>query len=154
VNFHLNLSTEPVERAHPVAPVCIDVEATAAEAMASLQREERGCCLVCRDGRLVGVFTERDAIRLMSQAGSLDVPIDQVMSSEPVALSATETVGDAIAKMSHGGFRQLPIVDLEGRPIGVLKVSGILHYMVEHFPEVVYNLPPLPHHSTQQREGA
>jgi CBS domain-containing protein len=134
--------------------VCVDIGATATAALELLQREKRGCCLVCRDGRLAGVFTERDAVRLMSEGNSLDVPIDQVMSSEPVALSATDTVGDAIAKMSHGGFRQLPIVDLEGRPIGVLKVSGILHYLVEHFPKVVYNLPPVPHHTTQQREGA
>ncbi|MFV1968034.1 MAG: CBS domain-containing protein, partial [Pirellulaceae bacterium] len=114
----------------------------------------RGSCQVCRDGILVGVFTERDALRLICRGDSLEVPLKQVMSSDPVVLSATDTVGDAIAKMSHGGFRHLPIVDLEGRPLGVLKVSGILHYMVEHFPNVVYNLPPAPHHATQHREGA
>ena len=37
---------------------------------------------------------------------------------------------------------------------GVLKVSGILHYLVEHFPKVVYTLPPEPHHKTAAREGA
>ena len=154
MNFHLCLTTEPVERAHPVAPVCIGVEATAVAAMQLLRKELRGSCLVCRDGILVGIFTERDAVRLMAGGKPLDVPLEQVMSADPVALSATDTVGDAIAKMSGGGFRQLPIVDLEGRPIGILKVSGILHYLVEQFPNVVYTLPPAPHHSTQQREGA
>jgi hypothetical protein len=56
--------------------------------------------------------------------------------------------------MSFGGYRRLPIVDDKGRPTGLLKVPGILHYLVEHFPNVVYNLPPTPHHSTQEREGA
>jgi branched-chain amino acid transport system substrate-binding protein len=48
----------------------------------------------------------------------------------------------------------LPIVDELGRPTGILTVQGIMHYLVEHFPAAIYNLPPVPHHSFQQREGA
>jgi hypothetical protein len=76
------------------------------------------------------------------------------MVAGPVALSISDTVGCAIQKMSSGGYRRLPIVDDEGRPVGLLKVSGILHYLVEHVSKVVYTLPPEPHYSTQQREGA
>jgi hypothetical protein len=56
--------------------------------------------------------------------------------------------------MSVGGFRRLPIVDDQGNVEGVLKVSGLLHYLVEHFPKVVYTLPPEPHYKTAAREGA
>jgi hypothetical protein len=56
--------------------------------------------------------------------------------------------------MSKGGYRRLPIVDEAGKPTGILRVKGILRYLVEHFPAVVYNLPPEPHQTTQQREGA
>ena len=80
--------------------------------------------------------------------------VEQVMTREPQTLSSDNTVGKAISKMSFGGYRRLPIVDNEGHPQGILKVSSILHYLVEHFPEVVYNLPPKPHHNTQEREGA
>ena len=76
------------------------------------------------------------------------------MVPDPVTLSDRDTVGQAIAKMAYGGYRRLPIVDGEGRPQGLVKTSGILHYLVEHFPSVVYNLPPTPHHTPQQREGA
>ena len=44
--------------------------------------------------------------------------------------------------MSGGGFRRLPIVDEAGSVHGVLKVSGLLHYLVEHFPKIVHTLPP------------
>ena len=37
---------------------------------------------------------------------------------------------------------------------GNLSASSILHYLVQHFPKVVYTLPPAPHHKTQEREGA
>ena len=56
--------------------------------------------------------------------------------------------------MAEGGYRRLPIVDELGRPTGIVKVEGIMHYLVEHFPTVIHNLPPKPHHSYQQRKGA
>ena len=71
-----------------------------------------------------------------------------------MALSEQDTLGAAITKMAHGGYRRLPIVDAEGRPVGFLKVGSILHFLVDHFPSTVYNLPPKPHHSTEAREGA
>ena len=56
--------------------------------------------------------------------------------------------------MAHGGYRRLPIVDDQGRPTGIIKVEGIMHYLVEHFPSTVYNLPPNPSVVQQEREGA
>ena len=90
----------------------------------------------------------------MAAQSDLDIPIDEVMVRDPVTVSANDTVGKAISKMSFGGYRRLPIVDEMGRAVSILKVSGILRYLVEHFPDVVYTLPPEPHHHTKTREGA
>jgi hypothetical protein len=54
--------------------------------------------------------------------------------------------------MAQGGYRRLPIVDPQGRPLGMIDVAGIVHFLVEHFPGTIYNLPPTPH-STLDREG-
>jgi hypothetical protein len=56
--------------------------------------------------------------------------------------------------MAEGGYRHLPIVDDQHRPTGVVAVHGIVHYLVDHFPNTVYNLPPDPKASTRDREGA
>jgi hypothetical protein len=48
----------------------------------------------------------------------------------------------------------LPIVDDDGKPTGVVAVHGIVHYLVDHFPETVYNLPPDPNAAPKAREGA
>ena len=53
--------------------------------------------------------------------------------------------------MAEGGYRHLPIVDDAGQPKGVVAVHGIVHYLVDHFPETVYNLPPNPNDSTRER---
>jgi signal-transduction protein with cAMP-binding, CBS, and nucleotidyltransferase domain len=90
----------------------------------------------------------------MAAGASLDVPIQQLMSPRPTTLTEHDTVALAIQKMSEGGFRRLPIVSEGNCPLGLLKVSTILHYLVQHFPRYVYNLPPNPHQATQAREGA
>jgi hypothetical protein len=56
--------------------------------------------------------------------------------------------------MAEGGYRHLPMIDGEGRPTGVMAVHGIVHYLVDHFPATVYNLPPDPKATTKEREGA
>jgi CBS domain-containing protein len=56
--------------------------------------------------------------------------------------------------MQEGGYRHLPVVNEVGRPVGVLSVKQIVHYLVEHFPTTIYNLPPDPTVIPQEREGA
>ena len=63
-------------------------------------------------------------------------------------------MGEAIRVMAEGGYRHLPIVDSHGKPTGVVAVHGIVHYLVDHFPETVYNLPPDPKAAPREREGA
>ncbi len=154
MNFQLDLNTETVDQANPAAPICVEPRLSIRLVLKLMREDNRGAVLVCRDDVLVGIFTERDALKLMAEAGDLDRPVEEVMIADPITLSAGDTVGKAISKMSFGGYRRLPIVDEEGKPVGLLKVTGILRYLVEHFPNVVYTLPPAPHHSTQQREGA
>lgn len=154
MDFQLDLETETVEHAHPAKPLCVAPEDSIRHVMRTLKQEATGAAMVCRDGKLVGIFTERDALRLLADGADLDQPVASVMVRDPVTLHTSDTVGKAIGLMAAGGFRRMPVVDGQGRVTGVLKVSGILRYLVEHFPKTVYTLPPAPHHKTVQREGA
>src|SRR5690606_23731224 len=100
------------------------------------------------------IFTERDALRALADETPLDAPVSTAMTRAPVALRPKDTLAQAIHLMSAGGFRRLPIVDSQDKLIGLLKVSGVLRYLVEHFPQVVYTLPPAPHHRSTHRHGA
>ncbi len=154
MDIQLNLNSETVNRAEPVKPLIVEPTATVGQVLRLLKEHKTGCVLICRDQVLEGIFTERDALKLMAQRADWDTPIQQVMIRNPVTLSSTSTVGQAIGKMAAGGYRRMPIVDQQNRPLGLLKVSGILHYLVQHFPNVVYTLPPKPHYVNPQREGA
>jgi CBS domain-containing protein len=154
VDIHLNLYTEQVQCASPAPPTCVEPRTTIREVMETLKRDRAGSALICREGVLVGIFTERDALRLMAEPTNWDAAIETVMTPGPVTLRATDTVGEAIQRMSAGRYRHLPIVDAAGKPLGMLKAAGIVHYLVEHFPTAVYNQPPVAHVAMQQREGA
>ena len=150
----LNLRAETLRQVVTTDPICLEPGAPVREAFEQMKAQERGAVLVCREGRLVGIFTERDALPLMADAADLDAPLERVMTPDPVALSEHDTVGEAITRMAQGGYRRLPMVDAEGRPVGFVKVGSILRFIVDQFPSTVYNLPPAPHHSTEAREGA
>jgi CBS domain-containing protein len=155
VAFELHLNSDTVQRAYPFRPVCVTETTPVFEAMAQMGAGTAGCVLVCEDQqRLVGIFTERDVLRLMAAGADLEQPVGQVMSRSPVTVSITDSVGTAVRIMSVGGYRRLPVIDGNGCPAGILSVASILHYLVEHFPEFVYNLPPQPGRAMQQREGA
>lgn len=154
MDSQFNFATDTVDDCHLAEPVCVAPTNSVREALDRMKERNSAAVLVCRDQMVVGIFTERDALAMMAACADFDKPIEMVMTRDPVVLHSGDTVGRAIAAMTRGGYRRLPIVDGEGRPTGVIKIESIVHYLAEHFPKLVYNLPPEPHHSTREREGA
>lgn len=139
-------------------PVVVPPDMPVREVIESLQARRTGAVLVCEtvDGvpTLRGIFTERDAVKRMARGASLEAAVEVAMVHPAVAVTRDDTVAHAIRTMSAGGYRRLPVVDEQGRPTGVVSVAGLLHYLVQFVPNAVYNLPPEPHHRTQDKEGA
>ena len=154
MSFRLHLNQDQVQHLDAPQPLRVPPEMPVAEAIGLMQSQNSGSVVVCQETSLVGIFTERDALQMMATGQDFDVPIEQVMTAKPASVMAAATVGEAIKTMSEGGYRSLPIVDEAGNLIALLKVSHILRYLVEHFPQYIYNLPPAPHHTLTEREGA
>lgn len=154
VSFELNLDSETVDQVSTSIPLISAPGFLLRDVLRMMKDQRRGAVLICEKDRLVGIFTERDALKLLAAGANLDLPIEDVMTANPESLSDQDTVATAIQKMARGGYRRMPVVDADGRPKGFVKVATILHYMVEHFPSVVYTLPPQPHYTTETREGA
>lgn len=154
VDIVLNLTSDVVEQAGTTQFAVVEPTLSVREVFQLMRQMRYGSMLICRDGRLVGIFTERDALRLMAEGLDLDASIETVMVPDPVTLQAGDTVGTAVQRMSSGGYRRMPIVDGQRRPVSMIKVSGIVHYLVEHFPKTVYTQPPVSQVVMQQREGA
>jgi CBS domain-containing protein len=150
-----NLKVECVSRLHPTGPLGIAPEQTVADAVALMRQHRVGCLLVCRGEQVVGIFTERDLMRRVLAVGRpLTLTVAECMTPNPVTVHPKEPIGVAVRRMEEGGYRHLPVVDEAGKPLGVLSVKRIVHYLAEHFPATVYNQPPDPSAFPLQPEGA
>jgi CBS domain-containing protein len=149
------LKVESVSRLQSTSPLRIRPAQTVAEAVRLMRQEQVGCILVCEGEQIVGILTERDLMRRVMAAGKpLTLTVAECMSPHPVVVHRKEPIGAAVRRMEEGGYRHLPVVDEAGRPVGVLSVKRIVHYLLEHFPGTIYNLPPDPDVVQQEREGA
>ena len=156
MDFRLSLQSETIGAAYPETPVAVEADTATAEVVRLMQAGRVAAVLVCEADRLVGVFTERDVLRLLARRADLSPPVRDVMSREVATVTDRATVGDAIRRMSEGGYRHLPVVrgDDPATPTGMIDVRGIMRYLVEHFPDAIYNLPPHSERATPEREGA
>jgi len=154
MQFRRNLVEDRVSQLEYVPPLTIEPSATVREAMARMREHHRGCILVCEGEQLVGIFTERDVLmRICASGGNLDDPVTTHMTRRPITTSPVDSVGGLVTQMLKGGYRHMPVVD-QGKPVGVVSVKGLIHYLAEHFPAAVYNLPPEPGQIHSAREGA
>lgn len=155
MDFQLSLQTEPVSSAYPQEPLAIAASASLADAFQLMRAQRTGALLVYDRDELKGIFTERDALRLMAAKADLAEPVSSAMSTELTTVQSDSTLNESIHLMAEGGFRHLPMVCAEkGTPIGMVDAPGVMHYLVDHFPETIYNLPPEAGRSPAEREGA
>jgi CBS domain-containing protein len=102
---------------------------------------ERGSdCVLVIDGtgRLLGVFTERDFLNRVAAAGRpvAGTPITEVMTADPMSLAPEDPIAYAINRMAVGGYRNVPIVDPEGRAIANLTVRDVIAHLGQLFDEL------------------
>lgn len=121
-------------------------ETTPIEDAVRLMLEQKiGAILITKDARPIGIFTERDVL-LKLALGETDVsrPVSEVMTEDPETLRLEDGIAFALNRMVERGYRHIPIVDDEGRALGVLSVREVVAYMVSLMPGRVLNLPPEP----------
>lgn len=119
-------------RLRPREPECVDQTTTLAEVIARLQKRNVGCVLVTSHGEeLVGIFTERDV--LYRVAGLIDqadkIPVESVMTARPSTLRPSDPISHALHLMAVHGFRHIPLVDEDTRPVGVVSLRDIIRFM-------------------------
>src|SRR5262245_47994326 len=119
-----------------------------------MRAHSHGSAMVCREGRLAGIFTERDLMKLLATDQTLEQPLSSVMTPRPRTVTLDDTLMTVIQLMDEGGYRRLPVVTASGSPVGIVDVKSVVHFLVEHFPKAVYNQAPRALLNARDREGA
>jgi arabinose-5-phosphate isomerase len=79
-------------------------------------------------GRLCGLFTDSDLARLFEQRrdAALDRPIHEVMTADPITVAVGTRLADAVEVLSCRKISELPVVDADGKPAGLLDITDLI----------------------------
>lgn len=97
-------------------------------AQARVGRRTGAVMLTGTDGRLAGLFTDSDLARLFEQRRdhALDRPIGEVMTAAPITVGLGTRVADAVDILTRKKISELPVVDGEGRPVGLIDITDLI----------------------------
>ncbi|HZO02866.1 MAG TPA: CBS domain-containing protein [Burkholderiales bacterium] len=115
-------------------PVTASADITVSEAARLMKQHRIGAILVIQDGRLAGIFTERDALfRVIAEGRNpAKTRVAEVMTANPRTITPDRPFGHALHLMYEGGFRHVPVVD-NGRPLGVVSSRDALGPDLQQF---------------------
>lgn len=106
----------------------IDPGATVSDVAKVLSERRIGALVVTdKDGRTVGIISERDIVRELGRKGSacLSLAVDRLMSRSVVTCTEDATADQALAKMTKGRFRHLPVVSGE-KMVGLVSIGDVV----------------------------
>jgi CBS domain-containing protein len=112
----------------------VPVEASTADAIyLMLDRRVGAVAVVDEERRVAGIFTERDVLRKLALSGRdpHDTPVRELMTTPVELATQTTSPGEALATMIDRHFRHLPIVDPDGRLLGMLSIRNVLQWRID-----------------------
>ena len=119
------LSPRPAYSVSPSTPV--------RDVLTSMAEKRIGCVVVVEEGRVAGIFTERDALlKINTQAAELGGhPVSEFMTAAADTLRPASKIAFAVHRMDLGGYRHVPIVNEDEQLVGVISVRDILRYLTQ-----------------------
>jgi CBS domain-containing protein len=112
----------------------IEPDVKLATAIKVLGERKIGAVLVMNQGRIEGILSERDIVRVLSERGAdvLEEPVNAVMTRKVVSCRPSDTVAAIMEMMTVGKFRHLPVVD-DGRLVGLISIGDIVKRRVQEY---------------------
>ena len=112
----------------------VEPGAKLADAIKLLSERRIGAVLVLGQGRIEGILSERDIVRVLGErgAGVLEEPVSSVMTRKVVSCREKDTVSEIMEVMTNGKFRHLPVVE-DGRVVGLISIGDIVKRRVQEY---------------------
>ena len=126
-------------------PIRLDETAAVEVALETMLAQDRVAVLVVgADGQLRGIVTDRDLLKQVCERGrdAAKTRLADVMTRDPETVKPDDRICYALNQMMTTGCRTVPLVDGQGRPIGIVTVDEIAKWLAALFPEAILNLRP------------
>jgi len=107
---------------------------TVVEASRLMRVNQIGALMIVDEGRLAGIFTERDALFrvIANERDAKTTQVAEVMTRNLQSIDPDKTLGHALHVMYEGGFRHVPVVE-NGQPVGMVSARDALGPELEDF---------------------
>ncbi len=98
---------------------------------AGMGRRSGAILLLADDGRLAGMFTDSDLARLLERRRdeTFDRPIGDVMNTSPLQIHPEATFADVVDLLADRKISELPVVDADGAPVGLIDITDVIGWM-------------------------
>jgi len=112
----------------------VEPDARLSTAIKTLAERKIGAVLVISQGRIEGILSERDIVRVLGERGAaaLDEPVSAVMTRKVVSCKQADTVAAIMEMMTSGKFRHLPVVE-DGQVVGLISIGDIVKWRVREY---------------------
>lgn len=138
--FEKSLREDAVTRIDHRPFLSVPVGETVRSALAMMAERDVACLVVVNDAaQPIGIFSERDVLKRVSASFErmADQPVSAVMTESPMVVYASDPPAKVLNVMVNGAFRHVPVVDADGKLMGVVGVRRMIRYLQEQFPEAV-----------------
>lgn len=135
------LTVSSILRAKGNAVYWIDPEASILNALDLMAEKGIGALLVVKEGKPVGIFSERDFARLVAREQKIDLrlPVSSVMTTNLYCVTMDDTVDECMAVMTRQRFRHLPV--REGTEIvGIISIGDVVKNLIEDKNLLIQNM--------------
>ena len=124
-------------------PLIIELGTSLENVLETMQKTKYNCVLTLSDEKLNGILTERDILLKVTGKGyDLQLTtIDEFITPNPEYVSPEDPLAYALNKMYVGGFRNVPVVNDEMYPVGIISISDIISTIADYFHNEIINLP-------------
>ena len=124
-------------------PPLVGPDTPVIDALDEMIETHAGAVLVVDRGKIVGIFSGRDALMKRVYHGEqLDRLVRHVMTPNPECLTPDDSIALALHCMVQAGYRHVPLVGPTGVPVGLLRLRDVIGHLAAFFPREVINRPP------------
>jgi CBS domain-containing protein len=118
----------------------VSPDTTIFEALKLMSQMNIGAVLVLQEGKVVGIFSERDYARKVVLHGksSRNTPVEEAMTADVYCVTPEETIETCMTLMTDKHFRHLPVLTEEGELTGIISIGDVVKMLLAE-KEVIIN---------------
>jgi CBS domain-containing protein len=107
-------------------PVTVEASGTVQDAAKLMADNDIGNVLVVENDEVKGIVTDRDiVVRVLAKGDGSDASVREAATTDLDTINPDTSIDDAIQKMEQGNVRRLPVVEDDGKPVGVITLGDL-----------------------------